>query len=303
MVSIELSSLNPREVEAYLQSAILPRPIGLVSTIDREGKVNLSPYSCFNLFSANPPIVIFSPSRRFTDNTIKHTLENIAEVPEAVIHLVDYAMVRQAELAGADYDRGINEFEKAGFTMTPASKVQPPMVQESKIKMECRVLEIKPLGTEGGAGNLVICEVLCLHIDESILDREGKVAVERLNLVACLGQDQYALINRQHVFRLEEGFSSPGIGVDRLPVIIRDSKVFTGNHLAQLASVTEIPKSLGCFGVEADTDLTHCEGRVMAIHLQAIHLLDTGNLDMAWQVLLQLVRDPEQEVKEVVAAL
>lgn len=288
MVSIELKNLKPKQVQDYLQSAIAPRPIGLVSTISAIGEVNLSPFSFFNMFSSYPPVVIFSPSRRIRDNTIKHTLENLLQVPEAVVHIVDYAMVKQVNLASSEYDRGVNEFEKAGFAMEAALKVQPPMVRESKIKMECRVMEIKSLGKEGGAGNLVICEVLYLHIDESILDEDQRISPGRLNLVARMGGDMYALINRENIFHLEKPRPIPGMGIDALPPIIRESNLFTGNHLAQLAGVKEIPRALGCFGVVGDQDTTACKKRVMAIQLQAMQLLDTGNVDMAWQVLLQI---------------
>src|SRR5687767_6699329 len=162
---LDLKELKPAERQNYLQYAIAPRPICFASTIDKQGNVNLSPFSFFNLFSTNPPVVIFSPSRRVRDNTTKHTLQNILEVPEVVINIVTYDMIQQTSLASCEFPKGTNEFIKAGFTAIPATLVAPPMVNESKVKLECKVLEVKPLGTEGGAGNLVICEVLRMHID------------------------------------------------------------------------------------------------------------------------------------------
>ncbi|RYY14044.1 MAG: flavin reductase family protein, partial [Chitinophagaceae bacterium] len=169
-MTIDFKALTTPEIQNYLQHAIAPRPICFASTIDKAGNVNLSPFSFFNLFSSNPPIVIFSPARRVRNNTTKHTLENVSEVAEVVINIVDYDMVQQTSLASCEYERDINEFTKAGFTEEKATLVSPPMVKESKIKLECKVKEIKALGTEGGAGNLVICEVLVMHVDDGILD-------------------------------------------------------------------------------------------------------------------------------------
>src|SRR5262245_21516287 len=171
---LDMNELKTVERQYYLQHVVAPRPICFASTIDKDGNVNLSPFSFFNLFSSNPPVVVFSPSRRVRDNTTKHTLHNVLEVPEVVINIVDYNMVQQTSLASCEYSKGTNEFIKAGFTGEKATIVSPPMVKESKVKMECKVLEVKSLGTEGGAGNLVICEILCMHIDESILDQDNK---------------------------------------------------------------------------------------------------------------------------------
>ncbi len=216
---LNLNELKPADVQNYLQHAIAPRPICFASTIDKAGNVNLSPFSFFNLFSSNPPVVIFSPSRRVRDNTTKHTLQNVFEVPEAIINIVDYAMVQQTSLASCEYAKGVNEFEKAGFTMEAASIVKPPMVKESKIKMECKVLEVKPLGTEGGAGNLVICEVLIMHIDESILDENKKIDQTKMQHVARLGGDWYCKVDEHNLFKVEKPNTQLGIGVDALPRI------------------------------------------------------------------------------------
>ena len=188
-MTFDLKDLTPAEKQYYLLHVVAPRPICFASTIDKAGNVNLSPFSFFNLFSSNPPIAIFSPSRRVRDNTTKHTLQNVLEVPEVVINIVTYDMVQQTSLASCEFPKGTNEFTKAGFTEEPATLVKPPMVKESKVKMECKVIEVKPLGTEKGAGNLVICEVLKLHIDDSLLDENKKMDQRKIHHVARLGGD------------------------------------------------------------------------------------------------------------------
>ncbi len=214
---IDLKELKPAERQYYLQHVVAPRPICFASTIDKAGNVNLSPFSFFNLFSANPPIVVFSPSRKVRDNTVKHTLENVQEVPEVVISIVTYDMVQQVSLASCEFPKGVNEFAKAGFTEMPASLVKPPMVKESLVNMECKVVEVKPLGTEGGAGNLVICEVLRMHIDDSLLDENKKIDQRKINHVARLGGDWYCVVNEQNLFQVEKPNTQIGIGVDSLP--------------------------------------------------------------------------------------
>ena len=217
MITIELQQLNALEKQRWLQYAIAPRPICLASTIDKAGTINLSPFSFFNVFSIDPPIAIFSPSRRVRDNTTKHTLQNVLEVPEVVINIVDYDMVQQTSLASCEYDQDINEFVKAGFTMQPATIVQPPMVKEAKVKMECRVLEVKSLGNKGGSGNLIIAEIILLHAEESILDADGKIDQLKLNHVARLGGDWYCKVDASNLFMLEKPNTKKGIGVDALP--------------------------------------------------------------------------------------
>ena len=249
MLTLNLKDIKPADVQNYLQHAIAPRPICFASTIDKAGQVNLSPFSFFNLFSSNPPVVIFSPARRVRDNTTKHTLQNVLEVPEVVINMVDYDMVQQTSLASCEFAKGTNEFIKAGFTEEKATLVTPPMVKESKVKLECKVLEVKPLGTEGGAGNLVICEVLCMHIDESILDADPsttaqglpKIDQTKLHLVARLGGDWYAKIDGTNLFKVAKPNTQLGIGIDALPESIRKSTILTGNNLGQLANVHEMP--------------------------------------------------------------
>ena len=240
-MTIHLKNLTPADVQNYLQHAIAPRPICFASTIDKNGNINLSPFSFFNLFSSNPPIVIFSPARRVRDNTTKHTLQNVLQVPEVVINIVDYDMIQQTSLASCEFAKDVNEFEKAGFTMEAAITVKPPMVKESKIKLECKVNEVKPLGTEGGAGNLIIAEVLLMHIDDNILNTEGKIDQTKMHHVARLGGDWYCKVDETNLFKVEKPNMQLGIGVDVLPASIKNSTILSGNNLGQLANVKEIP--------------------------------------------------------------
>ena len=289
--TIDLKRIKPADVQNYLQHAIAPRPICFASTVDKAGNVNLSPFSFFNLFSSNPPIVVFSPARRVRDNTSKHTLQNVLEVPEVVINIVDYDMVQQTSLASCEFPKGTNEFIKAGFTEEKATMIAPPLVKESKVKLECKVLEVKPLGTEGGAGNLVICEVLCMHIDESILDENGKIDQAKLHHVARLGGDWYCKVDETNLFKVAKPNMQLGIGIDNLPKTIRASTILTANNLGQLANVHEMPfvdpafdddklkNIIQYFSInpaEMDTEL----------HRYAKELLDAGKVAEAWQVLL-----------------
>ena len=238
---LDLKDMSLLQRQHYLQHGIAPRPICFASTIDKAGSANLSPFSFFNLFSIHPPTVVFSPSRRIRDNTIKHTLENMMEVPEVVINIVDYDMIHQTSLASCEFPKGENEFVKAGFTEQAATLVRPPMVKESKFRMECRVVEIKALGQEGGAGHLVICEILRLHIDDSILDEHLHIDQRKLHHVARLGGDWYCKVDESNLFQVEKPNTKLGIGIDVLPAAIRESDILTGNNLAQLANLEEIP--------------------------------------------------------------
>jgi len=291
MLTLILKELNPVDVQNYLQHAIAPRPICFASTIDKAGNVNLSPFSFFNLFSSNPPVVIFSPARRVRDNTTKHTLENVLEVPEVVINMVDYDMVQQTSLASCEFPKGTNEFVKAGFTEEKATLVTPPMVKESKIKLECKVLEVKPLGTEGGAGNLVICEVLCMHIDESILDEHKKIDQTKMHHVARLGGDWYAKIDETNLFKVAKPNTQLGIGVDALPESIRKSNVLSANNLGQLANVHEMPFVDPAFNDDKLKNIIQYfsinpDEMDKELHRYAKELLDAGKVDEAWQILL-----------------
>lgn len=287
----DLKELKTAERQYYLQHVIAPRPVCFASTIDKEGNVNLSPFSFFNLFSSNPPVIIFSPARRVRDNTIKHTLENVLEVPEVVVNIVTFDMVHQTSLASCEYPKGTNEFEKAGFTEEPATVVRPPMVKESKMKMECRVLEVKPLGKEGGAGNLVICEVLRLHIDDSLLDENKKMDQRHIHHIARLGADWYCVVNETNLFRVAKPNTELGIGIDNLPESVRNSIILTGNELGQLANVHEYPVIDASFD---DERLKHIvqyysinpDEMEKELHQYAKQLLKENKISEAWQVLL-----------------
>lgn len=288
---LDIKELKPGDRHDYLQHAIAPRPICFASTIDKGGNVNLSPFSFFNLFSYTPPVAIFSPVRRVRDNSTKHTLQNILEVPEVVINIVDYDMVRQTSLASCEYPRDINEFVKAGFTAEPATIIKPPMVKESKVKMECHVNEVKPLGENGGAGNLVICEVLRMHIDDSILDESGKIDQRKLHHVARLGGNWYCRVDESNLFIVEKPNTQLGIGVDTLPLAIRQSKILTGNNLAQLANVHQYPVIDPSFEDDHLKQITQYYSispheMEKELHSYARKLLDQGKVNEAWQVLL-----------------
>ena len=290
-MTLDLKDLKPSEKQYYLQHVIAPRPICFASTIDKAGNVNLSPFSFFNLFSSNPPIVVFSPSRRVRDNTTKHTLQNVLEVPEVVINIVTYDMVQQTSLASCEFPKETNEFVKAGFTAIPATVVKPPMVKESKVQLECKVTEIKPLGTEGGAGNLVICEVLVMHIDDSLLDANNKLDQRKINHVARLGGDWYCVVNENNLFQVEKPNTELGIGIDSLPAAIRNSSILSGNNLGQLANVQDLPfidptfddgylkQIIQYYSINPDE-------MERELHAYAKKLLDSGKVKDAWQVLL-----------------
>jgi flavin reductase (DIM6/NTAB) family NADH-FMN oxidoreductase RutF len=287
----DLGELKPSEKQYYLQHVVAPRPICFASTVDTAGRVNLSPFSFFNLFSTQPPIVIFSPSRRLRNNTVKHTLENVLEVPEVVINIVTYDMVQQTSLASCEYPKGVDEFTKAGFTKEAASLVRPPMVKESKVKLECRVQEVKSLGHEGGSGQLVICEVLKLHLDDSLLTGDKKFDQTKLELVARLGGDWYCRVSKENLFTVPKPNVQIGIGIDALPEGIRNSAILTGNQLGQLANVHELPVVMPSFDDEHLKNIIQYFSINPAdmekeLHRYAAKLLEEGKTSEAWQVLL-----------------
>lgn len=294
MKSILLNDIGIADIQHYLQHAIAPRPICFASTIDKKGNVNLSPFSFFNLFSINPPIVIFSPSRRGRDNTTKHTLENILEVPEVVVNIVTHDMVQQVSLSSCEFPKGTDEFLKAGFNKLTSHLIQPPRVKESPVQLECKVIEVKPLGDNGGAGNLVIAEVLLMHIDETILNEAGKIDQRKLNLVARLGGHWYTCANATTIFEIEKPAIKLGIGVDALPESIRNSDILTGNNLGQLGNAHEQPFVDAAFD---DDKLKYIiqyysinpDEMEKELHIYAKVLLDAGKVKEAWQVLLALI--------------
>ena len=288
---LDLNDLKPALRQQYLQYAIAPRPVCFASTMDKAGNINLSPFSFFNMFSSTPPIVIFSPARRVRDNTIKHTLENVLEVPEVVINIVDYDMVHQVSLASCEFPREVNEFTKAGFTAQPATLVKPPMVKESKVQLECRVLEVKTLGNEGGAGNLVICDVIRMHINDAILDEHGMIDQHKLHHIARLGGDWYCKVDETNLFRVDKPHTQLGIGMDALPASIRNSTILTGNDLGQLANVHDTPVINPAWQDDMLKNIfqyysVNPEELEKEVHRYAQKLLAQGKTGDAWQVLL-----------------
>ncbi len=284
---IRPSGLPVPKLQTYLQSAVAPRPIALASTIDSEGNVNLSPFSFFNMFSMNPPILIFSPSRRVRDNSTKHTLQNVLEVPEVVINIVSYSIVEKTSLASCDFPKGINEFAKAGFVEVKSELVKPPRVAESPVSFECKVNQVIPLGKEGGAGNLVICEVLLMHIKDEILDAEGLIDPHKLDAVARMGQDYYCRASDENVFVVPKPNEKVGLGIDQIPVKIRNSTVLTGNDLGRLGNIEKLPteemiKQFQSQDLWRDVSSKGEE----ELHQLAQRYLKEGKVEEAWKVLL-----------------
>lgn len=277
-------TINPKEVtvpqfHSWLLGAVTPRPIAFASTTDKKGAINLSPYSFFNCFGANPPLLIFSPARRGRDNTTKHTYENVLEVPEVVINIVNYSMVQQMSLASSEYPQGVNEFRKAGFTEVPSAMVKPPRVGESPVSMECKVLQVIQTGNTGGAGNLVICQVLLMHVKEEVVDHEGRsIDPFKLDAVARLGREWYCRVQGNSIFQVPRPNEKIAIGLDQLPASIRNSKILTGNDLGLLASVDRLPDATKHSTTAGNIDLE-------AKHRLAQKYLLEGKISEAWNVL------------------
>ncbi len=294
MLSLNPSDLTTLELQNYLQYAIAPRPICFVSTIDKAGNVNLSPFSFFNLFSTNPPVCVFSPARRVRDNTTKHSLENVLEVPECVINIVNYDMVRQTSLTSVEYPKGVNEFIKAGFTQLQSDLVKPPRVAESPVQMECIVKQVIPLGDGAGAGNLVVTEIKLIHIREEILNDSGKIDQAKIDLVARLGGDWYCRVTKENLFQVEKPVRTLGIGVDSIPAAIRNSDFLTGNNLGQLGNVESMPSDEEIAQFQSDPELKQIvdatigdhTNRERELHQYARKLLEDGKVAEAWKTLL-----------------
>lgn len=288
MLSIDPKEISTGKRHQYLLGAIGPRPIAFASTLDENGRPNLSPFSFFNVFSANPPILIFSPARRGRDNTVKHTYLNSKATGEVVINIVDYKIVQQMSLSSTEYPEGVNEFEKAGFTMLKSDVVKPFRVAESPAQFECKILEVKELGDEGGAGNLVICEVVKMHFDENILDAEGFIDQHKIDQVARMGGNWYSRAN-MGMFEVPKPLSSLGIGVDQIPQEIRNSKVLTGNDLGKLGNVEVLPTSeeIKKFITEEAiaSNLVNLDD-IEKVHLQAQKYLENEDPAKAWKILL-----------------
>jgi flavin reductase (DIM6/NTAB) family NADH-FMN oxidoreductase RutF len=285
--------IDPKELplpklQGYLQGAVSPRPIALASTIDEAGEVNLSPFSFFNLFSTNPPIVIFSPSRRVRNNTTKHTYENVKVVPEVVINIVSYDMVQQVSLASCEYPRGVNEFAKAGLTEVSSKMVRPPRVGESRVSLECKVNQVIELGTQGGAGNLIICEIVLMHIKEEVLDEHGRIDPQKMDSVARMGGDYYVRAKGENVFTVPKPNEKLGIGFDGLPAAVRNSAVLTGNDLGRLANIEQLPDpaSIQLYISRHPESAAAASRGVDALHQLAQRLLNEGKLEEAWKTIL-----------------
>jgi flavin reductase (DIM6/NTAB) family NADH-FMN oxidoreductase RutF len=240
MLSIDPKAISPVKLQGYLQSAVAPRPIAFASTLDENGTPNLSPFSFFNVFSSNPPILIFSPARRVRNNTVKHTLINAENTKEVVINVVNYDIVQQMSLSSTEYPDGVNEFLKSGLTMLPSDVVKPFRVAESPVQFECKVNDVIALGDQGGAGNLVICEVVRIHINEAVLDKDGLIDQHKIDLVARMGANWYSRSNIG-MFEVEKPLTTLGVGVDAIPNFVRESPIFNGNDLGKLGNVEAIP--------------------------------------------------------------
>ncbi len=294
MLTLKTSDLKPAELQNYLQYAIAPRPICFASTIDKAGNVNLSPYSFFNLFSSNPPICVFSPARRVRDNTTKHTLENILEVPECVINIVNYDMVQQTSLASTEYPKGVNEFVKAGFTELKSELVRPPRVAEAPVQLECVVNQVIPLGEGPGAGNLVLAEIKLIHIQDEILDAQGKIDQAKIDLVARLGGDWYCRVGADNLFSVAKPIAQLGMGMDALPPAIKSSTILTANNLAALANEETMPSAEAVESIQTQADVkevldaTIGDSNTRNIQLQILakSYLDRGEVVTAWKILL-----------------
>jgi flavin reductase (DIM6/NTAB) family NADH-FMN oxidoreductase RutF len=288
MISIDPKSIETAKLQGYLQGSVGPRPIAFASTVDENGNPNLSPFSFFNVFSANPPILVFSPARRVRDNSIKHTLINCEATREVVINVVNFDLVQQTSLASTEYADGVNEFDKSGLTAVPSDVVKPYRVKESPVQFECKVNQIIPLGSEGGAGNLILCEVVRIHIDEAILDENGAIDQYKIDLVSRLGGNWYSRSN-QGLFEVPKPLSTLGIGVDAIPKYVKESIVFDGNDLGKLGNIEALPTTEEVsifvkqnFSIKAVLSSDDLE----KVHLEAKKYLNDNDVLSAWKVLL-----------------
>ena len=293
MLTLDPAELETPVLHSYLLSAVAPRPIAFASTVDEEGNPNLSPFSFFNVFSANPPIAIFSPARRVRNNTTKHTLENAKLTKEVVINVVNYDIVQQMSLSSTEYGDGVNEFQKAGLTPIASDVVKPFRVKESPVQLECKVREVVELGNEGGAGNLVICEVVRVHVSEEVLDENGKIDTQKIDLVARMGGDWYCRAHGEALFEVAKPLRTLGIGVDQIPTDVRNSTILTGNDLGMLGNVEEIPDETEVNDYKlmelSDLFMEHQdEAEILErkLHEIAHELLAQGRVTDAWKTLL-----------------
>src|ERR1051325_2989129 len=283
MLTIDPKQVKTSELHSYLLGAVAPRPIAFASTIDKNGNPNLSPFSFFNVFSAKPPIAVFSPARSGRTGATKNTFDNVKEVPEVVINVVNYDLVQQASLSSTEYPKGVDEFIKAGLTPIASERIKPFRVKESPVQMECKVINIIELGQEGGAGNLVICEVLLMHVDEKILDANKNIDPDKIDLVARMGGNYYCRASGNAVFEVAKPLLTRGIGVDQLPAAIRNSKILSGNNLGQLGNVEKLPEAAVVEHYKSNLEeIFNNYGKDKAelekqLHLRAKELLEKGN--------------------------
>lgn len=294
-MKLDPKDISTAKLHGYMLSAVAPRPICFASTIDKDGNVNLSPYSFFNAFGSNPSTLIFSPARRVRDNTTKHTLQNVLEVPEVVINVVSYNMVWQMSLASTEYEKGVNEFTKSGFTEVASEVIKPPRVKESPVQFECKVREVIETGQEGGAGNLIVCEIVMMHINDNVLDEDGTIDQHKIDLVARLGKGWYARASGDALFEIEKPILNKGMGVDQLPENIRLSTILTGNDLGQLGNVETMPnmqavemfKKSDAMYAQIDKQFAADHGnRKLQLHQYAQKLLEERKVKEAFCVLL-----------------
>ena len=276
---------NPQLFKLLLEG-VAPRPIAFASTMDKEGNPNLSPFSFYNAFGVNPTTLIFSPSRRGRDNTTKHTLDNLKEVPEVVLNAVTYSMVHQMSLSSTEYAKGVNEFEKAGFTALESSKVKPFRVKESPLQFECKVREIIEISGKPGSGNLVVCEILHIHLDENILDQDGSINPDKIDLVGRMGGDYYVRASGDAKFTIPKPLTTLGIGVDSLPESIRLSPYLSGNDLGQLGNIEQLPDASEIEKLRENKALEQLASNISALHSYAKSLIKTGDVYQALKVLM-----------------
>jgi len=293
MIQVDPKSTPTAKLHGYLLGAVGPRPIAFASTVDEDGNPNLAPFSFFNVFSANPPIAIFSPARRVRDNTTKHTLENVLATKEVVINIVNHSIVQQMSLASTEYDKGVDEFVKSGLTPVASKIVKPFRVKESPVHLECKVKEVIHLGDEGGAGNLIVCEIVMVHVDENVLDEEGVIDPHKIDLVGRMGGNWYCRAHGKALFEVEKPIRTKGIGVDQIPEDIKNSKILTGNDLGILGNVESLPDEtsvndyklleLSDLFIEYEDDYSKLE---MQLHKRAKDLIENSKVQEAWKALL-----------------
>lgn len=293
MKRIDPKEIPVPEMHSYLLGSVVPRPVAFASTIDKAGNINLSPFSFFNCFGANPPILIFSPSRRGRDNTTKHTYENVLEVPEVVINIASYDMVEQMSLASTEYPKGVNEFIKAGLTPEPSEIIKPPRIKEAPVAFECKVSQVLPMGEKGGAGNLVICEVLLMHIQRKVFDEQGKIDPYKLDAVARMGGNYYCRAQGDSIFEIPKPVKTMGVGVDKIPKGVINSMIFSGNELGRLGNIAKVPdepevKAFADSEVlqKMKKEATDDKEYKSALYKLARKYLLEGNIKAAWKTLL-----------------